>query len=167
MYLPHLAQAAHMVARDDIRCGRRDWPATRPTRVPAEAHVGPVFVGLRAGHRAGQHTDRASSGAEMTVRDQAEAAYRSMIDAGYGTSMAMRAYQTKMTTLPGVRIDGMAVRLLRPSSRWSHTRMAEENYELTDGLGALPGRGRLHLSQLGDAPGYQQIVTAKKRMNCR
>jgi hypothetical protein len=62
----------------------------------------------------------------MTVREQAEEAYQSMIDAGYGTSMAMRAYQTKMTTLPGVRIDGMAVRLLRPSSRWSHTRMAGE-----------------------------------------
>jgi hypothetical protein len=62
----------------------------------------------------------------MTVREQAEEAYRSMIDAGYGTSMAMRAYRTKMTTLPGVRIDGTAVRLLRPSSRWSHTRMPGE-----------------------------------------
>src|ERR1017187_5132526 len=62
----------------------------------------------------------------MTVREQAEEAYRSMIDAGYGTSLAMRAYQTKMTTLPGARIDGMAVRLLRPSSRWRHTRMSGE-----------------------------------------
>jgi hypothetical protein len=105
---------------------RRDPLATRPTRAPAEAHVGPVFAGFRAGHRAGPHADRAGSGPEMTVRDQAEDAYRSMIDAGYGTSMAMRAYQTKMTTLPGVRIDGIAVRLLRPSSRWSHTRMAGE-----------------------------------------
>jgi hypothetical protein len=92
----------------------------------------------------------------MTIREQAEEAYRSMIDAGYGTSMAMRAYQTKMTTLPGVTIDGMAVRLLRPSSRWSHTRKAEENYELQDGAGALRGHGRLHLSHLGDPPGYQQ-----------
>jgi len=62
----------------------------------------------------------------MTVREQAEAAYQSMIDAGYGTSLAMRAYQAKMTTLPGVRIDGIEVRLLRPSSRWRHTRMASE-----------------------------------------
>jgi hypothetical protein len=62
----------------------------------------------------------------MTVREQAEEAYRSMIDAGYGTGLAMRAYQAKMTTLPEVRIYGRAVRLLRPSARWSHTRKAGE-----------------------------------------
>jgi hypothetical protein len=49
-----------------------------------------------------------------------------MIDAGYGTTLAMRAYRTKMTTLPEVRIYGQFVRLLRPSSRWNHTRKAEE-----------------------------------------
>jgi hypothetical protein len=64
----------------------------------------------------------------MTVREQAEEIYQSMIDAGYGTSLAMRAYQTKMTTLPEVRIDGQSVRLLRPSSRWGHTRKAEEEF---------------------------------------
>jgi hypothetical protein len=62
----------------------------------------------------------------MTIREQAEEAYRSVIEAGYGTRLAMRAYQTKMTTLPEVTIDGVAVRLLRPSSRWRHIRMAGE-----------------------------------------
>jgi predicted transcriptional regulator len=65
-------------------------------------------------------------GLEMTVREQAEEAYQSMIDAGYGTTLAMRAYQTKMTTLPVMSIGGTAVRLLRPSSRWIHPRMAGE-----------------------------------------
>jgi hypothetical protein len=62
----------------------------------------------------------------MTIREQAEEIYQSMIDAGYGTTLAMRAYRTKMTTLPEVRIYGQFVRLLRPSSRWNHTRKAEE-----------------------------------------
>jgi hypothetical protein len=61
MYLL-VAQAALVVTGNDIRCGRRDQSATRPTRVPAEAHVGSVFAGLRAGSRAGQRADRAGSG---------------------------------------------------------------------------------------------------------